>query len=66
MPNVDGKEYPYTPAGKRAANAARATQQGAEKPQAAPRSLKAAPKRSRKPKSDMIKNISPTIRNLGY
>ncbi len=62
MPTVDGKKYPYTPAGKKAAAIARARArtEGAKTPFD-------KTKDDVKTKGDMMaENIMPSIKNLGY
>ena len=58
MPTVDGKKFPYTPAGKKAAARARARTrtEGAK-----------TPFDKTKTKGDMMaENVMPTIKNMGY
>ena len=64
MPTVDGKKFPYTPAGKKAAARARARTrtEGAKTP-----FDKTKSKGDIKTKGDMMaENIMPTIKNMGY
>ena len=60
MPTVNGKKFPYTPEGKKAAARARARTrtEGAKTPFV---------KTKVKTKGDMMaENIMPTIKNMGY
>ena len=62
MPNVDGKEYPYTKAGMRAAEKARARNKDAKTPFDKTREANTP-----KTKGDMMaSNVMGTLKNIGY
>ena len=68
MPTVDGKKFAYTPAGKRAAAAARQAKGGSVAPRPNPGVVPRAKNPDEvKTKSDLLSNnISDAVRNMGY